>query len=114
MAYYINNANIFDIVCTEQGIELIKNKILEWEKVVNIEVRYKGTPDEVILIQTLIDTNLPDSYSNAVMLDIIPKKICVNPISNQGDWSASLELKDYIEKEITMILRNNKIDKLCQ
>lgn len=113
MAHYIDNSKIFDLVCTEEGIELIKNKILEWEKEVTIEVRYKNTPDEVILIQTRV-TVMPDGYSNTVMLDIIPKKICVNPISNNGDWSASLELKDYIEKEIPTILRDNKINKLCQ
>ena len=120
MAYYIENSKIFDIVCTEQGIELIKNKILEWKKEVNIEVRHKGTTDEVILIQNNISDLNSYTISNwyAVGLNITQKTIYVNPISKKlegvDDWSASLELKDYIEKEIPIILRDNKIQQLCQ
>ena len=111
MAFYIEDSSIFDKVCTEEGIELIKNKILEWEKVINVEVRHEGTSDEVILIQTVV-SQVPNGYSNTVSLYVVKKTICINPISKQGDWSASLELKEYIEKEIPIIVRDDKLNKI--
>jgi hypothetical protein len=110
MAFYIKDKNIINIVSKRESIKLIVdfiNNVTGNPRETVVELRYVGTPDEVILIQ--VDSrSRAFGPSNIVMIQ--DDEVCINPLSNpQTKDSRSEELRNYIESTIPSILRDQKL-----
>lgn len=116
MAYYIKDN--FDKISSRQGVKLIEDYLIKHKENVHIELRHVGTPDEVILIQTLVnstgdtkvDKNGNYHYSNTVSLHTQTKQVTINPVTFDGINSTTI-LKDFVES-IPTILRDQKLESL--
>lgn len=127
MALYIDDKHIIDLALTEEGLNLIYEKVKSFDPTKEVEVKWlidveKGTKsfthsNTVVLIQTIIGDKNDDRYSNIV--GISNKQIYINPINRidaigNPDWDAIHELKTFIETDMVTIIRNNKINQLLR
>lgn len=109
MAYYLNDN--FDKIYNRQGVKLIIDYLNEDIVELMIEMRYVGTPDEVMLIQTLSSiTGRSDRsrYSNIVSFYPHTKQIMINPHFVDG-VSVSQRVVDFVNT-IPQQLRSKKIE----
>lgn len=121
MAYYITDKHISELALTQEGVNLIIDKLRSYgHQDISVSWRYESEKGETsfetsALIQIPVGSH--GDFSNIV--GISKDQIYINPISVKiaklghiEETSGTLELKTFIESEMVSIIRDNKINKV--